>query len=139
MAAANFFTLPTKDPQRENQLQAGEVLTEIRVPAAAGWRSAYDEIQERADFDWPLVSIAAAVKNEGATVRDARVVLGAVAPTPYRARAVDRRLQGRRLVRVRGLHPRRRLRPQHGQREGDGDGDEAGADGEREVVAAGQR
>ncbi len=38
VAASDFFTSPSKDPERENQLQPGEVLTEIRVPAAAGWR-----------------------------------------------------------------------------------------------------
>ena len=97
VAAGDFFTLPTKDPQRENQLQPGEVLTEIRVPAAAGWKSSYDEIQERADFDWPLVSIAAAVKSEGGTVREARVVLGAVAPIPWRSIRAEQALVGKSL------------------------------------------
>ena len=52
---AEFFVLPAKDPTRENVLQPGEMLTEIRVPAATGWRSAYYEMRERAAFDWPLV------------------------------------------------------------------------------------
>jgi xanthine dehydrogenase YagS FAD-binding subunit len=97
VAAGDFFTLPTKDPQRENQLQPGEVLTEIRVPAATGWKSSYDEIQERADFDWPLVSIAAAVKSDGGTVREARVVLGAVAPIPWRSLRAEQALVGKSL------------------------------------------
>ncbi len=97
VAAGDFFTLPTKDPQRENQLQPGEVLTEIRVPAAAGWKSSYEEIQERADFDWPLVSIVAAVKSEGGTVREARVVLGAVAPIPWRSMRAEQALVGKSL------------------------------------------
>jgi xanthine dehydrogenase YagS FAD-binding subunit len=95
VASGDFFTLPTKDPQRENQLQAGEVLTEIRVPSAAGWRSGYEEVQERADFDWPLVSTAIAVKSEGGTVRDARVVLGAVAPIPWRSPRAEQALVGK--------------------------------------------
>ena len=97
VAAGDFFILPTKDPQRENQLQPGEVLTEIRVPSAAGWRSAYDELQERADFDWPLVSIAAAVKSDGGAVREARVVLGAVAPIPWRSTRAEQALIGKPL------------------------------------------
>jgi len=97
VAAGDFFVLPSKDPQRENQLQPGEVLTEIRVPAAAGWRSRYDEIQERADFDWPLVSIAAAVRSEGSTVREARIVLGAVAPIPWRSVRAEQALTGKPL------------------------------------------
>ena len=87
VAASDFFTGPNKDPERENQLQPGEVLTEIRVPAAAGWRSAYDEVRERAAFDWPLVAAAAAVKIEAGVVKEARVVLGAVAPVPWRSAA----------------------------------------------------
>jgi xanthine dehydrogenase YagS FAD-binding subunit len=97
VAAAEFFTLPSKDPQRENLLQAGEVLTEIRVPAATGWRSSYEAIHERAGFDWPLVSIAAAVKSDGGTVREARVVLGAVAPIPWRSPRAEQALVGKGL------------------------------------------
>jgi len=41
--AAEFFVLPAKDPTRENVLQPGEVLLEIRVPSTKGWRSAYLE------------------------------------------------------------------------------------------------
>ena len=95
VAAGDFFTLPTKDPQRENQLQPGEVLTEIKVPSAAGWKASYEEIQERADFDWPLVSIAVALKAEGGTIRDARVVLGAVAPIPWRSTRAEQALVGK--------------------------------------------
>ena len=61
-----------------------ELLVEISVPDATGYRSAYDEARERAAFDWPLASVAAAVRIEGGTVRDARIVLGAVAPVPWR-------------------------------------------------------
>ena len=59
--AAEFFVLPAKDPTRENVLQPGEVLLEIRVPATKGWKSAYSEVRERAAFDWPLVSAAIAL------------------------------------------------------------------------------
>ncbi|HEU0093035.1 MAG TPA: FAD binding domain-containing protein, partial [Vicinamibacteria bacterium] len=85
VAASDFFTSPSKDPERENQLQPGEVLTEIRVPAAAGWRSAYEDLRERAAFDWPLVAAAMAVRVEGGLVKEARIVLGAVAPIPWRS------------------------------------------------------
>jgi xanthine dehydrogenase YagS FAD-binding subunit len=97
VAASEFFIPPSKDPERENQLQAGEVLTEIRVPAAAGWRSAYDEVRERAAFDWPLVSAATAVRLDGGVVKEARIVLGAVAPIPWRSVRAEQALVGRPL------------------------------------------
>jgi xanthine dehydrogenase YagS FAD-binding subunit len=97
IAAADFFLPPSKDPERENQLAEGEVLTEIRVPPAAGARSAYDEVRERAAFDWPLVCVAAAVKPEGGVVREARIVLGAVAPIPWRSTRAEQALVGKPL------------------------------------------
>jgi len=95
--AAEFFTPPTRDPERENLLEADEVLTEIQVPAAAGTRSAYDAVRERAAFDWPLVSMAAVLKIDGGLVREARVVLGAVAPMPWPSPKAEQALVGRAL------------------------------------------
>ncbi len=102
--AEQFFVLPAKEILHENTLQPGEILTEIHVPPApgvasraGGWRSAYYEIRERADFDWPLVSAAIALRSEGGVVKDARVVLGQVATIPWRSLPTERALVGRRL------------------------------------------
>jgi xanthine dehydrogenase YagS FAD-binding subunit len=95
--AGEFFVLPEKDPTRENILQPDEILREIRVPSAAGWKSAYHEVRERAAFDWPLVAAAIAIKPEGGVVRDARVVLGQVATIPWRSPAAEKALVGRPL------------------------------------------
>jgi xanthine dehydrogenase YagS FAD-binding subunit len=95
--AGDFFTLPGKDPQSENQLGKDEILTEIRVPSAAGARSVYDEVRERAAFDWPLVSVAAALKSSGGVIREARVILGAVAPIPWRSTSAEQALVGKGL------------------------------------------
>ena len=84
----NFFTLPTIDPRRENSLKPGEIITEVIVPApSAGTASYYLEAREKQSFDWPLVSVAVVLdRAPGAkTVRDARVVMGAVAPIPWRS------------------------------------------------------
>ncbi len=94
IAAGDFFTSPARDPERENQLLPGELLVEIRVPSAAGWRSLYDEVRERAAFDWPLVSNAVALRVEAGVVREARVVLGAVAPMPWRVARAEQALVG---------------------------------------------
>jgi len=95
--AGEFFVLPAKNPTRENVLQPGELLLEIRVPATTGWKSAYYEVRERAAFDWPLVSAAIAIKAEGGVVKDARVVLGQVATIPWRAAAAEKALVGKPL------------------------------------------
>jgi xanthine dehydrogenase YagS FAD-binding subunit len=95
--AGEFFVGPQKDAARENVLEPGEVLTAIRVPAAAGWVSTYDEVRERAAFDWPLVSAAIALRLEAGSVREARVVLGAVAPIPWRSARAEQALTGRAL------------------------------------------
>jgi xanthine dehydrogenase YagS FAD-binding subunit len=97
VAAGDFFVLPAKDPQRENVLDPREVLTEIQVPSAGGTKSAYAEVRERTAFDWPLVSLAVALRTEAGTVREARVVLGAVAPIPWRSARAEQALLGKPL------------------------------------------
>jgi xanthine dehydrogenase YagS FAD-binding subunit len=92
--AAEFFVLPKVDPKKENVLAEGELLVEIRVPALPGMRSAYADVRERAGFDWPLVSMAAGLRIEGGIIRDARVVLGAVAPIPWRSVKAEGALMG---------------------------------------------
>ena len=96
VAASEFFQLPSKNAMVENSLAPAEILTEIRVPAAAG-RSIYDEVRERQAFDWPLVSLAASVRVEGGLVKDCRVVLGAVAPVPWRSNRAEAALMGKPL------------------------------------------
>jgi xanthine dehydrogenase YagS FAD-binding subunit len=97
VAAGEFFVPPAKDPERENTIAPDEVLTEIRVPSAAGLKSAYLEVRERAAFDWPLVSAAIALKGDGGIVKEARVVLGAVAPIPWRSLRTEQALAGKKL------------------------------------------
>jgi xanthine dehydrogenase YagS FAD-binding subunit len=94
-----FFALPKIDPSRENVLQAGEVITEIVVHApSADSRSAYLEAREKQSFDWPLVSVAAVVTiDRGRVARAARIVMGAVAPIPWRAPHAEQVIVGSRV------------------------------------------
>ena len=96
VAASEFFQLPSKNPQTENVLQVAEILTEVHIPASMG-KSIYDEVRERQAFDWPLVSMAASVRVEAGVVKDARVVLGAVAPIPWRSNRAEAALIGKPL------------------------------------------
>ena len=63
-----------------------EVLTHVLLPEASGWKSVYWKLRRRGSFDFPVLSVAAAVKL-GATgvVLEARIVLGAVASRPMAA------------------------------------------------------
>lgn len=88
-----FFTGPG-----ETALRRGEILAEVRVPAAARARVSAFEKMRLWEGDFAVAAVCASLELDGVgTVRDARVVLGAVAPTPYRAREVERALQGGRL------------------------------------------
>jgi xanthine dehydrogenase YagS FAD-binding subunit len=70
-------------------------------PASAG--SAYLEVREKQSFDWPLVSVAAMLEIDPGSkkVHQANVVLGAVAPIPWRAREAEQALAGGVLDRAR--------------------------------------
>jgi 4-hydroxybenzoyl-CoA reductase subunit beta len=60
-----------------------EILAEVRLPDAAGWKSCYWKLRRRGAFDFPVLGVAAAVRTASdGTVEDARIVLGAVASRP---------------------------------------------------------
>ncbi len=75
-----------------------EILTELALPAADGWDSVYLKLRRRGSFDFPVLGVAVAVRREGEVVREARVVLGAVASTPREAAAASTALVGQRLT-----------------------------------------
>jgi 4-hydroxybenzoyl-CoA reductase subunit beta len=75
-----------------------EILTEIVLPSAAGWTSAYWKLRRRGSFDFPVLGVAAAVRvAPDGTVEDARIVLGAVASRPIVSKAGEL-LAGKRLT-----------------------------------------
>jgi len=75
-----------------------EVLTQIVLPPAAGWKSVYWKLRRRGSFDFPVLSVAAAVKlGKDAVVEDARLVLGAVASRPMEAADAASTLVGKSL------------------------------------------
>ncbi len=73
------------------------MLTEIRVPAPNGWSAVYKKLRRRGAFDFPVLSVAAAVRREGNRVIESRIVLGAVSSAPVRATLAEQALAGRRL------------------------------------------
>jgi xanthine dehydrogenase YagS FAD-binding subunit len=95
---AEFFAMPSADVTRENVLRDDEILSAIQVPKpSAGTRSAYLKIREKASFDFALVSCAAVLTFAGPTCERARIVLGGVAPVPWRCPEAEEILAGQAL------------------------------------------
>ena len=78
--------------------QPGDIVTEIVLPPADGLRSVYLKLRRRGSFDFPVLGVAAAVRMDGETVREACIVLGAVASLPREAGAASALLVGQRLT-----------------------------------------
>ena len=70
-------------------LAHGEVLTEVRVPALAGYGYGYEKFNRRAE-DWAMVGVCALVQVQDGVCSDVRVGLTNMASTPLRATAVVR-------------------------------------------------
>jgi xanthine dehydrogenase YagS FAD-binding subunit len=89
----DFFTLPTDDRRIETALQPGELILDVRLPATT-MRSTYLKAMDRKVWAFALVSVAAALAVENGTISDARLVLGGVAPVPWRVQSAERALIG---------------------------------------------
>jgi xanthine dehydrogenase YagS FAD-binding subunit len=98
MPLEKFFVLPSVDYKRENILNPGEIVTEISVPIPkAGSKGFYHKARERLAWDHAIVAIATIVESGAGVVRNARVVMGGVAPIPWRAAKAEEFLRGKKL------------------------------------------
>ncbi len=101
-----FYVLPSVRVDHETILKAGEIVTEVVVPGSAsmvvyaagpdatGSRSAYLKFKEKDSMDFALASVAASVKMRGGSCTAARVVLGGVAPVPWRSKEAEAAILG---------------------------------------------
>src|SRR5947209_613900 len=78
-----FFKTPQSENDREHDLKANEIVTDVLIPSAKGVRSANYEVRQKAAFDWPLATASVILQMNGNTVQSARIVMGAVAPVPW--------------------------------------------------------
>lgn len=79
--------------------QPDEIVTKVQVPPADGVRSAYHKLRRRGAFDFPVLSVAVALRQrEDGLCSDVRIVLGAVASAPLRANAAEAILLGSKLT-----------------------------------------
>jgi xanthine dehydrogenase YagS FAD-binding subunit len=97
--AADFFTLPREDASRENVLGADEVLAAIVLPAPrAGMRSTNHKVLDREAWTHAVVSAAIVLQMNDRICQSARIVLGGVAPVPWRLPEVEKLLAGQRIT-----------------------------------------
>jgi xanthine dehydrogenase YagS FAD-binding subunit len=93
-----FFLLPGSTPEREHALEPGEMITAVSIPAtAAAKRSTYLKVRDRQSYEFAAASAAVGIEFEadGKTIRNLRVALGGVATKPWRAREVEKALEGK--------------------------------------------
>jgi xanthine dehydrogenase YagS FAD-binding subunit len=95
--AGEFFQLPNANLYGENVLQPNEIVTHVILPAP-GQRSAAYEVRFKQSHDWPLATASVNLVMAGSVVKSARIVMGAVAPIPWRAPAAERVLAGKAIT-----------------------------------------
>lgn len=99
LAASDFFVLPKQNAGRENALANDEVLASVQLPAPRpGVRSTYHKVLDREAWTHAVVSAAVVLEMEKDVCRSARIVLGGVAPVPWRVPEAERLLAGQRVT-----------------------------------------
>jgi xanthine dehydrogenase YagS FAD-binding subunit len=93
--ASEYFTLPRVNVLKENVLEADELLTHAVLPAPGSVKSGHYEVRYKTSHDWPIAFATVLLMMNGNTVRSARVVMGAVAPIPWRSTAAEQALAGK--------------------------------------------
>lgn len=91
----DFHRLPGDTPELDNNLQKGELITGIHIPANAFNKTHYLKIRDRASYAFALVSVAAALQIDGNTIQNAKLAMGGVAHKPWRLTAVEKYLIGK--------------------------------------------
>jgi xanthine dehydrogenase YagS FAD-binding subunit len=94
---ADFHRLPGENPEKDNNLQHGELITSIELPKSnLAAKSYYLKVRDRASYAFALVSVAAALEvAAGNKIKQARIALGGVAHKPWRATEAENFLAGK--------------------------------------------
>jgi xanthine dehydrogenase YagS FAD-binding subunit len=94
--AEDYWIGPGTDITRMNVLAPAELLVAIRIPATmAGAQFYFEKVRDRQVWDFPLVNVASAIKANGDTIGDMRLVVNAVAATPKRLKRVEAAVVGK--------------------------------------------
>ncbi|MBW4562752.1 MAG: xanthine dehydrogenase family protein subunit M [Mojavia pulchra JT2-VF2] len=92
----DFHRLPGNTPQRDTNLEPGELITAIILPPVSFAKSGvYLKLRDRASYAFALISIAAAVDLTGDSIKDVRLAMGGVAHKPWRPKEAEKFLIGK--------------------------------------------
>jgi xanthine dehydrogenase YagS FAD-binding subunit len=92
----DFHRLPGDTPERDNNLEPGELITSIDIPKNNfASNSYYLKVADRASHAFALISVAAALELNGNVIKQARIAMGGVAPKPWRAFESEKLLIGK--------------------------------------------
>jgi xanthine dehydrogenase YagS FAD-binding subunit len=94
LSLEKFFITPQSEGEREHDIKPAEIITGVMVPPPQG-ASAFYEVRQKAQFDWPLATAAVVLRMSGHTISSARVVLGQVAPIPWASSEAEQALAGK--------------------------------------------
>jgi xanthine dehydrogenase YagS FAD-binding subunit len=95
IALGDLYRLPGDTPEIETNLQPGELITAIELPAPPPGRQLYRKVRDRASYAFALVSVAAAIAVENGVITSARLAFGGLAPMPWRSAEAEAALVGR--------------------------------------------
>jgi xanthine dehydrogenase YagS FAD-binding subunit len=99
MVLEALHRLPGDTPERETELEPGDLIVALRLPSEArnfAAHARYLKVRDRASFAFAVVSAAAALQIQHGVIKEARLALGGVAAKPWRARAAEDVLKGAR-------------------------------------------
>jgi len=93
----DFHRLPGTTPEKDNNLQRGELITAVDIPVndAFSKNALYTKIRDRASYAFALVSVAAALDVKNNTIQNARLAMGGVAHKPWRLTEAENFLKGK--------------------------------------------
>jgi xanthine dehydrogenase YagS FAD-binding subunit len=95
IAFTDFHRLPGDTPEKDTNLEAGELITAVDIPDGPFTKHVhYQKVRERASYAFALVSTAAALDLDGNTIKAARLAMGGVAHKPWRLTAAEQSLVG---------------------------------------------
>lgn len=98
-ALEEFYTLPRENVRKENILKPNEILKEISIlPVKSGGKSTYVKLKERGTWDFSVASAAVNGTVSGNVFTDIKIVLGGVAPIPWRLEKAERSLKGKTIT-----------------------------------------
>ncbi len=94
LTVAELYQKAWENPLAQNSLGPADLILRVEIPRTST-RSVYLQVSEKGEFDWALVSCAAAAEVENGILRNARVALGAISPVPHQSAEANALLEGK--------------------------------------------